>query len=113
MDIKTEVRKNIIMTNKLPTHLMKLYGRELPNGTTEYYYIDRKWYYHKLVIVSSTIKENGVNRHYIMDIKCNNAVGFAEMSGEIYYGIERIATLSNCIQYLRMNYGKTVKKETI
>ena len=48
-----------------------------------------------------------------MDIKCNNAVGFAEMSGEIYYGIERIATLSNCIQYLRMNYGKLVKKETI
>lgn len=113
MDMETKIRRNIIVTNKLPTRLMKLFARELPDGIVEYYYIDRKWYYHKLIVAVSVVKQDGVNRHYIMDVKCNPQIAFMEMSADVYYGLERTLTMDDCINYLRRNYAKVIKKEIL
>lgn len=75
---------------------------------TEYFYIDRKYIYHKLSIVLD-IEEN---RYFIKDTYCEPTIGWLDFKAEIVWGLNCNATLEDCMRFLDMQIGRVFEKQT-
>ena len=113
-------RKEIIMRHNLYKKLMTIYSRELcfeaekqkfyrDKIYTQWYYIDKEWYYHKLEI-ARRITADGWGSYVILDTVCDPAYAYKELSVSVYFGLNHNLSLERCQAQLNECYGKAVRK---